>query len=77
MKKIIDQFCDFIGMEINWNKSRIVFSKSTQNMEVLMRIVGFNPINFSVNYLGLPLVHGILKHRECGGLISSLKRTLA
>lgn len=73
IKEALDQFCEFIGMTINRQRSGIAFLKSCIGREELIRI---EEPEFLVKYLGILLTLNKLKHTECGSSITSLERTL-
>lgn len=55
MKEVLEKFCEFTRMEVNQNKSGVVFSKLTRNREELEGLLGYAQTEFSINYLGLSL----------------------
>lgn len=76
VKEAIDLFSSFSGMEVNWAKSRVIFSKSLDQAQDLANILGIPLAQLPIKYLGLPLTKGKLCYRDCGALLTSVEKTL-
>lgn len=76
VNEVVKLFTSYTCMEINKEKSGIVFSKSCEVTNELLAINGLPQHFFPLKYLGLPLTIGKLQHVNYGGLICSLDKTL-
>lgn len=57
---------EYLRMRINLENNFLIFSKSVGNNKALGSILKISVKSFPVNYLGLPLSIGKLKHADCG-----------
>ena len=78
MKNILLRYEGISGQAINFNKSNVVFSKNTttQNRDVVCRILEVKEVNTPGNYLGMPMHIGRKKTVVFNGLTERVKSKL-
>lgn len=65
IKKVLDAFSKFTGMEVSAEKSKVIYSKGCSNRGELVCLVQPPTVDFSIKYLGMPLNVGKLRHHDC------------
>ncbi|KAF7830019.1 reverse transcriptase [Senna tora] len=69
VKDCINNFCISSGQKVNADKTRVFFSRNVSFLGggTLSNALGFTSTNDLGKYLGVPLIHGLLRHKYgCG-----------
>lgn len=73
--KILNQYGEWSGQEVNKRKSSIFFSKRfpQSRRRILLRTIDFSEGGFPFNYLGVPIISGRLLVTHFEGLINRVR----
>lgn len=73
LRRILDDFTAFSGLQINVAKCHITLSSSATNKEEFTSIIGLPVRGLSFSYLGVPLIGRSLTSSDCETIISSFQ----
>lgn len=73
LKRLLDDFCLFSGVSVNFSKSSIIFSGSTANKQEILNLLGMKEAPLPIKYLGLPLFSSRYRLADCAELLSKVR----
>lgn len=77
IKRMIQEFLDFLGLHINTTKSLVILSASCNNKEELMGILDYSEGTFPLKYIGVPITPHELCAGECDDLVGHIRSYLS
>ncbi|KAL2239613.1 UNVERIFIED_CONTAM: hypothetical protein Sindi_0602500 [Sesamum indicum] len=78
LKKGLDRFAVWSGLNLNVQKSHIIISRSAQGLrEDMMTFLGFQEGHLPIRYLGLPLLSCRLSITDCQPLLLKIDQRIA